>query len=57
MTHAARLALNLLISSIDVACDILVLEGRMFDGLRMELGAIRITLKNLKRDLEYPEVE
>lgn len=57
MTHAARLALNLLISSIDVACDILVLEGRMFDGLRMELGAIRITLKNLKDVLEYPKVE
>lgn len=57
MTHAARLALNLMISSIDVACDILVLEGQMFDGLRHELGAIRISLKNLKDVLEYPEVE
>ena len=57
MTHAARLALTLLISSIDTACEILVFEGQSFDELRHQLGAMRINLKNLKDGLEYPDVE
>ena len=57
MTHAARLALTLLISSIDTACEILVFEDSRLDPLRHQLGALRINLSNLKRDLEHPEVE
>lgn len=57
MTHAARLALTLLISSIDTACEILIFEGKPFDELRHQLGVMRINLKNLKDALEYPEVE
>ena len=57
MTYAARLALTLLISSIDSACEILLHEDSDWEPLRHQLGALRINLSNLRRDLEYPEVE
>lgn len=59
MTHTARLALTLLISSIDSACEILIMEEQMsqFSELRHQIGILRLNLLDLKRSLEYPEVE
>ena len=59
MTHTARLALTLLISSIDSACEILIMEEQIgqFSELRHQIGILRLNLLDLKRNLEYPEVE
>ena len=59
MTHTARLALTLLISSIDSACEILIQEEQLsqFSELRHQIGILRLNLLDLKRNLEYPDVE